>query len=177
MTAKKSENLVDFGLCLYAKDYYQAAQTLKDNGVENTPYHIMLALSVECFLKSIRTTTEWSGSIGTKVHHVKNTHDLDKIFHKLEVNHPNDAKWLKDEYFRQYSRSLKDDIELNKNVFTYQRYPYTSKGDIPKVPLSSTPEEMLYGIKYSNDIAVYVTMLEYVAKFLFDVIGSYFNRN
>ncbi len=85
------------------------------------------------------------------------------------------AKWLKDEYLRLYSRSLKDDIELNKNVFTYQRYPYTSKGDTPKTRLSSTREEMLYGIKYSNDIAVYVTMLEDLAKFLFDVIGSHFN--
>lgn len=175
MTDKKNEHLVDFGLCLYAQDYYLAAQTLKDNGVKSTPYHLMLALSVECFLKSIRTTTLWHGSTGVKVNHTKKTHDLESIFHKLEINYPTDSEWLKDEYLKQYSRSLKRDLELNKNVFTDRRYPYSSKGEIPKVPLSSTREELLYGVAYSNDTTVYETMLEDVARFLFEVLSPHIN--
>ncbi|EJG1286759.1 hypothetical protein [Vibrio parahaemolyticus] len=170
MTYKETNNLVDFSLCLYAKDYYLAAQALNGSELKSTPYHLMLALSVECFLKSIRTTTIWHESTGVKVAHTKKTHDLSSIFHKLEINHPSDAEWLKNEYSNKYSRSLKGDLELNKNVFSLRRYPYSLKGDIPKVPLATTREELLYGIKYDNDIAVYETILEDIAKFLFDVL-------
>ncbi|MGR5556323.1 hypothetical protein ACQKQC_08490 [Vibrio fortis] len=166
----ETKNLVDFGLCSYAKDYYLAAQTLKDNGCKSVPYHLMLALSSECFLKSIRTTTLWYCSSGTKVNHTNRTHDLASIFHKLEVNFRQDADWLKSEYSRQYSRSFKNDLELNKNVFTLRRYPYSQKGEIPQVPLSSTRVELLYGCKYENDVAVYETLLEDVARFLFDTL-------
>ncbi len=170
MDYTETENLIDFGLCLYAKDYYLAAQTLKDNCCTGTPYHLLLALSVECFLKSIRTTTLWLGATGVKVNHTKKTHDLASIFHKLEVNFSQDADWLKIEYLKQYSRSLKEDIELNKNVFTLRRYPYSHKGDIPRVPLAATSDELLHGRKYQNDLIVYETQLEDVAKFLFDVL-------
>jgi len=167
----QTKNLVDFGLFTHAKDYYLAAQILKEND-SNNPYFIMLALSIECFLKSIRTKIEWNDSVAIKVNHTKKTHDLSKIFHKIEVNHPLDAKYLKNKYEIQYSRSLKQDIELNKTVFTDRRYPYSLKGDIPKVPLHSN-DEMLHGVKYKNNIAVYVKELEDVAEFLFNVLSKH----
>ncbi|MFM2599328.1 hypothetical protein [Vibrio fortis] len=170
MSNMETKQLVDFGLCLYAKDYYSAAKLLGENGCKGTPYHVMLSLSVECFLKSIRTTTLWSGASGVKVNHTKKTHDLASIFHKLEINFPKDADWLKSEYSAQYSRSLKEDLELNKNVFTLRRYPYSFKGEIPKTPLTTRPEELLYGRNYENDTAVYETLLEDVAKFLFGIL-------
>lgn len=54
MNFTETENLVDFGLGLYAKEYYEAARILKNNRSKGTPYHLMLAISAECFLKSIR---------------------------------------------------------------------------------------------------------------------------
>ena len=148
----KTKNLVDFGLFTHAKDYYLAAQILKDNDSKN-PYFVMLALSIECFLKSIRSNIEWDNSVAIKVNHTKKTHNLSKIFHKIEVNHPPDAEYLKSEYEIQYSRSLKQDIELNKTVFTDRRYPYSAKGDIYKPP-SPSDKEIIHGIKYENNIAV-----------------------
>ncbi|MBY6236842.1 hypothetical protein KUV99_11785 [Vibrio harveyi] len=170
MSHIETKNLVDFNLCLYAKDYYLAAQTLKGNGCKGAPYHVMLALSAECFLKSIRTTTLWHGPSSVKVNHTKKTHDLANIFHKLEVNFRQDADWLESEYLKQYSRSFKGDLELNKNVFTLRRYPYSQKGELPRAPLPSTREEILHGCKYENDVAVYESSLEDIAKFLFDVL-------
>ncbi|TEW48495.1 hypothetical protein [Psychromonas algicola] len=170
----QTKNLVDFGLFTHAKDYYSAAQILKENG-PNNPYFIMLALSIECFLKSIRTKIEWNDSVAIKVNHTKKTHDLSKIFHKIEINHPLDAEYLKNKYEIQYSRSLKQDIELNKTVFTDRRYPYSAKGGIPEVPLHSNDE----GLRIPKDkkdkinIAVYVKELEAVAKFLSDVLSKY----
>ncbi|TFZ55081.1 hypothetical protein E4T25_13625 [Photobacterium damselae subsp. piscicida] len=175
MNYTETKHLVDFGLCLYAKDYFIAAQALKDNGCKGTPYHVMLALSVECFLKSIRTTTLWNESLGVKVKHTKKTHDFISIFHKLEVNFTQDADWLKSEYFKYYSRSFKDDLELNKDVFNKKRYPYSCKGDIPDLKIPTTVNEILYGCKHENDIIVYEGLLEDVAKFLFDVLVPYIN--
>lgn len=70
----------------------------------------------------------------------------------------------------RYSRSFKADLELNKNVFTLRRYPYLHKGEIPRPPIPSTRDELLYGCKYENDIAVYVSQLEDVTEFLYDVV-------
>ncbi|EHA1127099.1 TPA: hypothetical protein I7117_14815 [Vibrio vulnificus] len=171
MNQTETQNIVDFGLCLYAKDYFLAAKTLKENGNEGIPYHLLLALSVECFLKSIRTTTLWDGTVGVKVNHTKKTHDLASIFHKLEINSQQDAEWLEREYLKQYSRSLKVDLELNKNVFTQRRYPYSLQGNIPQVRIGTTSGELLSGFEYENDLVVYETLLEDVAKFLFDVLS------
>ena len=171
MNFTKTENLVDFGLGLYAKEYYEAARTLKDNGSKGTPYHLMLAISAECFLKSIRTTTLWYREENyVKVNHTKKTHDLASIFHKLECNHPQDAEFLKNGYMNKYSRSFNEDLELNKDVFTLRRYPYSHKGEIPRPPIPSTRDELLYGCKYKNDIAVYESQLEDVTEFLYDVV-------
>lgn len=135
MNFTETENLVDFGLGLYAKEYYEAARTLKDNGSKGTPYHLMLAISAECFLKSIRTTTLWYRGLGVKVNHTKRTHDLTSIFHELECNHPRDAEFLKNGYMSKYSRSFKEDLELNKNVFTLRRYLTHIKERFQDLPL------------------------------------------
>lgn len=177
MNFTETENLVDFGLGLYAKEYYEAARTLKDNGSKGTPYHLMLAISTECFLKSIRTTTLWYRGLGVKVNHTKRTHDLTSIFHNLECNHPRDAEFLKNGYMSKYSRSFKEDLELNKNVFALRRYPYSHKGEIPRPPIASTRDELLYGCKYENDIAVYESQLEDVAEFLYDVVVPHIISN
>ena len=70
----------------------------------------------------------------------------------------------------KYSRSFNEDLELNKDVFTLRRYPYSHKGEIPIPPIPSTRDELLYGCKYENDIAVYESQLEDVTEFLYDVV-------
>ncbi|MEZ8200268.1 hypothetical protein [Vibrio splendidus] len=170
MNFTDTENLVDFGLGLYAKEYYEAAQVLKANGSKGAPYHLMLAISAECFLKSIRTTMLWYRGSGVKVNHTKKTHDLTTIFHKLECNHPQDAEFLKNSYMSKYSRSFKEDLELNKNVFTLRRSPYSQKGEVPRPLIPSSRDELLYGCKYENDIAVYESQLEDVTESLYDVV-------
>ncbi|EKB3553816.1 hypothetical protein ONY95_003133 [Vibrio parahaemolyticus] len=165
MSDSTTENIVDFGLFTYGREYYESAQILKENQATSNAYYILLALAIECFLKSIRTTVMWSGCVANKVQHTKKVHDLAKIYHKITVNYPEDAAWLEQKYAGQFRRSLKADIELNKDVFTLRRYPYSNKGEIPKMPLPQTRGELLYGIQYKNDIAVYVTHLEDVAQF------------
>lgn len=81
MNFTETENLVDFGLGLYAKEYYEAARILKNNSSKGTPYYLMLAISAECFLKSIRTTTLWySEEAGVKVNHTKKNARLNEDF-------------------------------------------------------------------------------------------------
>ncbi|HCG5948052.1 hypothetical protein HJ052_12010 [Vibrio parahaemolyticus] len=174
MSDSTTENVVDFGLFTYGREYYESAQVLKENHLTSNSYYILLALAIECFLKSIRTTVMWNGSVANKVQHTKNVHDLAKIYHKITVNYPEDAACLEQKYAEQFQRSLKADIELNKDVFTLRRYPYSNKGEIPKIPLPQTREELLYGMQYKNDIAVYVTHLEDVAQFFNDSLSCHF---
>ncbi|SDH43823.1 hypothetical protein SAMN04488136_11624 [Vibrio xiamenensis] len=170
-----SKNIVDFGLYTYGKDYYDAAKVLKGQVSSSIPYHIMLALAVECFLKSIRTEVEWHSRVANKVRHTKREHDHAKIFHKLEVNFPDDAAFLETKYAETYYRSFKEDLKLNKDVFSLRRYPYSAKGEIPRMPIPETAEELLFGMQYKNDIAVYETQLEDVAEFLHSILGPYFS--
>lgn len=175
MSIRKTNNIVDFGLYTYGKDYYDAAKVLKGQVSGANPYHIMLALAVECFLKSIRTEIEWHSSVANKVRHTKRIHDHAKIFHKLEVNFPDDAAFLETKYAESYHRSFKEDLKLNKDVFALRRYPYSTKGEIPRLPIPETPEELLFGMQYKNDIAVYETQLEDVADFLHSILSPYFS--
>ena len=175
MSDSTTENIVDFGLFTYGREYYESAQILKENQATSNAYCILLALAIECFLKSIRTTVVWSGNVASKVQHTKKVHNLAKIYHKITVNYPEDATWLEQKYAEQFQRSLKADIELNKDVFTLRRYPYSTNGEIPKKPLAHTREEILYGVQYKNDIAVYVTHLEDVAQFFNDTLSAHFS--
>lgn len=168
----KSENVVDFGLCLYAREYYLGAQALRECDVAGRPYYLLLSLAIECYLKSIRTKTLWYGSRATQVEHTKYTHNFTDIFKKLEANYPEDANWLKCEYQTQYSRSFIDDLDLNKHVFTKHRYPYDPKGNIPFLKAPDSSVELIHGVKYDNDIAVYVGALEDVATFLYQRIKA-----
>lgn len=55
--------------------------------------------------------------------------------------------------------------------------PYSHKGEIPRPPIASTRDELLYGCKYENDIAVYESQLEDVAEFLYDVVVPHIISN
>ena len=170
-TVKETQNLVDFGLFYTAKENYDAAKLLKENNFTKTPYYILLSFSIECFLKSIRTTTKWIGSKGVSVDH-KDKHPLSNIFNSIEKEHPDDANYLKDRYESKYGRLLKYDIDLNSEVFTKKRYPYLKDGKIPYPELRGINS---LSLKHDNSIMVYVTQLEDVADFLHDELKIHFN--
>ena len=167
---KETKEIVDFGLFYSAKEYYDAAELLKVNNYTSTPYSILLSFSIECFLKSIRTTITWDGARASKVKHKKG-HGLTELFTEIEKDHPDDASYLMSKYASIYGRPLKEDINLNSEVFFKKRYPYLKDGTIPSLgilninPLS--PE-------YDNSIAIHLTQLENVASFLHDELIVYF---
>ncbi len=102
---KETHEIVDFGLSLQAKKYFEAASVLKINKIDTSPYYVMLSLSIECYLKSIRTTTYWSGSRGIGVMHEKG-HDLSRLFTILSEKHPQDASVLSEQYQIRFGGSL-----------------------------------------------------------------------
>lgn len=167
MNEVRTESLVDFGLYYTAKEYYDSAQVLKKNQPLGNPYYILLALSIECYLKSIKTEVIWDFTKGPKVNHTKG-HYLDEIFSALKTNHPKETDFLESQYAAQFNRSLSHDIERNAKVFTARRYPYSFKGEIPTMPVSENIADVPL---YANDIAVYVEELEDVARFLTRILA------
>ena len=112
----ETHDIVDFGLFYSAKQYYEAARLIKDNDFVFIPYSILLSFSIELFLKSIRTTTMWPSAVASKVDHMQG-HNLTKIFNAIEKKYPSDANNLKNKYHLRFNRSLKEDIDLNSEVF------------------------------------------------------------
>ncbi len=161
---RRTQNLVDFGLFITAKEFYEAAKLIKGNKLVSRPYHVTLSFSVELFLKSIQTTTVWPSAIASSVEHTKG-HSLSEIFASIENNYPEDSGYLEEKYHLKYGRPLKYDLSLNSDVFMKQRYPYQKGGAIPSV---SVFDGDLLNPRYGNDIVVYVNELERVASFLHD---------
>ncbi|MBY7982012.1 hypothetical protein KW452_05595 [Vibrio fluvialis] len=167
---RRTQNLVDFGLFITAKEFYEAAKLIKGNKFVSRPYHVILSFSVELFLKSIQTTTVWPSSVASSVEHTKG-HSLSEIFASIENNYPEDSGYLEDKYYLKYGRSLKHDLSLNSDVFMKQRYPYQKGGAIPSI---SVFDRDLLNPRYGNDIAVYVDELERVASFFHDELMVHF---
>lgn len=169
---RESQQLVDFGLFYTAKEFYEAAKLIKGNTFVCKPYYVLLAFSIELFLKSIKTTIVWSGSIADKVKHTQG-HALASIFESIEKEHPEVTRYLIEKYTSKYDCSLKYDLALNSEVFTKQRYPYHKNGNIPqRIPKINIDD--CFNLEYENDIAVYVTELERVADFLHDELIIHF---
>lgn len=162
--------MVDFGLFYAAKEYYEAAKLLKGNQFVSNPYSILLSFSIELFLKSIGTTTQWSGARASKVKHVEG-HSLSKVFESVESENPVLVNYLKEQYSHKFKRSLIEDIGLNSEVFVKRRYPYFKGGHIPSnsARVFNLPEHA----KYSS-VTIYMTQLEYVAEFLHDELIVHF---
>ncbi|MDF4976448.1 hypothetical protein P3748_24130 [Vibrio parahaemolyticus] len=167
---RRTQNLVDFGLFITAKEFYEAAKLIKGNEFVSRPYHVILSFSVELFLKSIQTTTVWPSAVASSVEHTKG-HSLAEIFASMESKHPEDSGYLEEKYHLKHGRSLKHDLSLNSDVFMKQRYPYQKGGAIPSI---SVFDRDLLNPQYGNDIAVYVDELERVASFLHDELIVHF---
>ena len=165
---KESHEIVDFGLSLQAKHYFEAANVLKANNINNSPYYMMLSLSIECYLKSIRTTTYWRGSRGIGVMHEKG-HDLSQLFTTLSEKYPQDASYLSKQYQIKFGGNLSQDLAQNANVFTCQRYPYKIDNSIPmnEYVWNCPPNNVHYWgqEKRDNSLFVNLTALENVASF------------
>ena len=175
---KETHESVDFGLSLQAKHYFEAAEVLKVNKIDSSPYYVMLSLSIECYLKSIRTTTYWSGSRGIGVMHEKG-HDLSQLFTTLSEKYPQDASDLFEQYQIIFGGSLIDDLAQNANVFTCQRYPYKSDNSLPideKEYILDSKNIHSWGRKESdNSLFVNIAALENVALFFHEKLGSHFH--
>ncbi|MEZ9290130.1 hypothetical protein AB4251_14470 [Vibrio lentus] len=160
-----TNEIVDFAFSSQGQDYYDAAISLKANGVNGSPYYVLLSLSIECYLKSIRTKIYWSGSIGVGVMHEKG-HDLLKLFSNLNSKYPKDALYLSNEYQNRYKRDLSSDLARNANVFTNQRYPYKADHSIPQPDRGFWHPECTEETELDNYTYIDITALETVAVFL-----------
>lgn len=160
-----TNEIVDFGFSSQGQDYYDAAMVLQKSKVSGTPYYMLLSLSIECYLKSIRTEIYWSGCKGVGVMHEKG-HDLSKLFSNLNSKHPHDALYLYNQYQIQYKRNLRDDLTRNANVFTHQRYPYQSDHSIPQPDRGFLYPQRTKEAELDNHTCVDIIALEAVATFL-----------
>ncbi len=160
-----SNEIVDFGFSSQGKDYYDAAMVLQKSNSNGTPYYVLLSLSIECYLKSIRTITYWHGGRGVGVMHEKG-HDLLLLFSNLSSKHPDDARYLIDQYQIRYKRDLRDDLARVANVFTHQRYPYQADHSIPQPDRGFLYPKQTEEAKLDNHTCVNITALETVAAFL-----------
>lgn len=160
-----TNEIVDFGFSSQGQDYYDAAMALHKHKVSGTPYYVLLSLSIECYLKSIRTKTYWSGGRGVGVMHEKG-HDLLQLFSNLSSKHPRDALYLINQYQIRYKRDLRGDLTRNANVFTHQRYPYQADHSIPQPDRGFLYPKHTKEAKLDNHTYVDITALETVAAFL-----------
>lgn len=160
-----SNEIVDFGFSSQGKDYYDAAMVLQKSNSNGTPYYVLLSLSIECYLKSIRTITYWNGGRGVGVMHEKG-HDLLLLFSNLSSKHPDDGLYLMDQYQIRYKRDLRDDLARIANVFTHQRYPYQADHSIPQPDRGFLYPKQTEEAKLDNHTCVDITALETVAAFL-----------
>ncbi|WP_061010014.1 hypothetical protein [Vibrio sp. CUB2] len=160
-----TNEIVDFGFSSQGQDYYDAAMVLHKHKVSGTPYYVLLSLSIECYLKSIRTKTYWSGGRGVGVMHEKG-HDLLQLFSNLSSKHPRDTLYLINLYQVRYKRDLRDDLTRNANVFTHQRYPYQADHSIPQPDRGFLYPKHTKEAKLDNHTCVDITALETVAAFL-----------
>ncbi|MDC0611371.1 hypothetical protein OAP63_11585 [Vibrio sp.] len=160
-----TDEIVDFGFRTQGKDYYDAAIVLQKSNLSGAPYYILLSLSIECYLKSIRTQIFWSGGRGVGVMHEKG-HDLLKLFLNLSDKYPHDALYLSNQYQIRYKRNLRVDLMRNANVFTHQRYPYKADHSIPQPDRRFLYPERTKETELDNHTYVDITALENVAAFL-----------
>ncbi len=169
----EAKEVVDFGLFYSAKEYYEAAKQLKGNRFLSNPYNVLLAFSIELFLKSIGTTIQWSGATAVKVKHAQG-HKLCDVFKVVEKENPSSINYLKEQYSCKVGRDLFEDIALNSEVFTKRRYPYYRGGNIPLnvAKICDIPE--LKELKELKVTTVYVTQLEDVSDFLHDELIVHF---
>ena len=159
---------VNFGLCITAQDYFRAAMSLKQSNIGGKPYYVLLSLSIECYLKSIKTTVTYQGSIGVNVSHIRlKSHNLNQLFRAVKEAPPDEANYLEKQYQVKFSTSFFEDIASIAEVFDKQRYPYPKSGNVPSPKFPNNP---LKRVKNDNSIEVNITALENIAAFLFQTV-------
>lgn len=121
-----------------ALSFYNSASILKENpsDMSNRPYYVLLAFSIELFIKSINVkhTFHVNEKKQFKINHhqVKHTqgHKTDALFEKLTGSNIQLAEFLSSKYEERHKRSLVDDLKVNRDVFEGLRYTYPKDGNL-----------------------------------------------